>query len=150
MGKTITSYLANDHQRCDALFAHIETHIEKQDWEQAEQAFQTFASALEHHLSMEENVLFPAFEHATGNRNGPTQVMRVEHQHMRNIVERMHRAVCEQSIGDFFDHDDTLRIIMGQHNLKEESILYVLSDQVLHGRQNDLIIEMDNLVLSVS
>lgn len=144
---TISSYLGSDHKRCDALFAQVEVDIEKGNWEQAETTFQSFSQALERHLRMEENILFPAFEETIGSSDGPTSVMRKEHQHIRAIAGRLNDAVGERNMIDFFDHDDTLRILMEQHNLKEETILYLMTDRVLSGRQSEIIGAMDEVVV---
>ena len=37
-------------------------------------------------LAREENILIPAFEAQTGNSMGPTQIMRMEHQQIRDLV----------------------------------------------------------------
>lgn len=148
--KTISSYMASDHHRCDALFAAVEAHINERQWEQAELALQHFQQALEQHLGMEEEILFPAFEQATGSTDGPIGVLRSEHSYMRAITDRMRRAVWKKDIGGFFDHGDTLRIIMGQHNQKEETILYFMTERILADRQSDIIAAMDEMAATVA
>jgi len=148
--QTISNYLEKDHHRCDALFAQMEASIVDENWEQAERVFQAFQQALEQHLSMEERILFPAFEKAIGTCNGPTHVMRAEHQQMRNLVSLMQGAVGKHRPGEFFDHDDTLRIIMGQHNLKEEAILYAMTDRVLSGQHEQIIEAMDGIAITTN
>jgi hemerythrin-like domain-containing protein len=140
---TISRYLSADHARCDALFAQLETSVGAGHWKQAETGAEGFHQALERHFRMEEDVLFPAFEQATKSSTGPTGVMRTEHQHIRIILSRLSDAVGQCDTNDFFGHADTLRIMMHQHNLKEESILYVMTDRVLAGRQDQIIDAMD-------
>ena len=135
----ICDYMESDHKRCDALFEQLETSLDKQQWEQAALELSSFKQALERHFAMEENVLFVAFEQAAGNSAGPTAVMRLEHQHMRSILSRLIDAVGARDMNDFFGHADTLRIMMQQHNLKEESILYLMTDRFLAGRQGAII-----------
>jgi hemerythrin-like domain-containing protein len=148
--ETISSYLASDHKRCDALFEQVEISIDEGKWEQAETSFQCFSQALDRHLAMEENVLFPAFEKATGSSDGPTGIMRREHQHIRAIASRLNDAVSQRNASDFFDHDDTLRILMGQHNLKEETILYFMTDRVLSDKQGVIIGAMAEIVATTT
>ena len=38
------------------------------------------------HFEMEEAVLFPAFEEATGMTQGPTMVMHAEHVQMKGVL----------------------------------------------------------------
>jgi iron-sulfur cluster repair protein YtfE (RIC family) len=140
---TISNFLESDHKRCDGLFMQTEASVVKGQWEQAEHSFACFCQALERHMTMEENVMFPAFEKAIGSRNGPTVVLRTEHQHFRGILQRLVVSIQEQRANDFFDHTDTLRIMLQQHNLKEEGILHPMVDRILSGKEDEIIGAMD-------
>lgn len=128
---TIKSTLEADHARCDALFAEAESAVASGDWQQAAAALDLFDAALSRHLAMEEEVLFPAFEQATGNVSGPTAVMRSEHRQLRDITADARRALEQRASEDFFAAVETMQIMMGQHNLKEEGILYPMADRFL-------------------
>ena len=143
---TIGSYMGADHARCDALLEQLEARASAGKWVQAETDFRRFEQLIERHFGMEENILFPAFEQATLNSTGPTSVMRMEHGHIRGIISRMASAVQQRDTDDLFGHADTLRIMVQQHNLKEESILYLMADRVLADRRQELIDAMDVLV----
>ncbi|WP_296816667.1 hemerythrin domain-containing protein [Thiobacillus sp.] len=95
-----------------------------------------------HHLAMEETVLFPAFETRTGNSMGPTHVMRMEHEQMRGLMQDMAGAVAAGDRNAYLGLSETLNMLMQQHNLKEENMLYPMSDQVLSGNRDDLIRSM--------
>lgn len=139
---SITEYMGSDHKRCDDLFASAETHVSKNRWDEAEADLSAFGAALEKHLAMEEKVLFPAFEQATGSTQGPTTVMRMEHEQMRSILAMLRESLNQRDEDNFFGHSETLNTMMQQHNMKEESILYVMTDRVLAGRQEDIISAM--------
>jgi hemerythrin-like domain-containing protein len=143
---SITDFLGSDHKRCDDLFASAETHVSKQRWDEAQTDFAGFAAALERHFTMEETILFPEFEEATGSNQGPTSVMRMEHQQMRSILAMMRDSLDQRDAENFFGYSETLNTMMQQHNMKEESILYVMTDRVLAGRQSDLISAMSGVV----
>lgn len=140
---TISSYLESDHKRCDELFAQTNASVVAGQWDRAQRSFQYFCQALERHMTMEENVMFPAFEQATGSYAGPTHELRREHQHFRGILQRLDESIQGHNATDFFDHTDTLRIIMGQHNLKEEGILHPMVDRIFFGKQNEIIDAMN-------
>ena len=142
---TIKHFLGADHVRCDAMFEHAQASAEKEDWAGARHAFGEFSSALEHHFSMEEDILFPAFERVTGNSAGPTAVMRMEHKQMREVGQAMAQALEGHDAAGFLGHADTLQILMGQHNLKEESILYPMADRALSPARDALLREMGSL-----
>jgi hemerythrin-like domain-containing protein len=140
---TILDFLGGDHRACDDLFASAEVAIAKKNWDSARSLFGRFQTAMAHHLAMEENVLFPAFESRTHNSTGPTQVMRMEHEHMRALMQDMACAAAETNQDRYLGLSETLNILMQQHNLKEENMLYPLSDQVLGGERDSLIRAME-------
>ena len=77
--KTITDYMSAEHHHCDGLFADAEAAAAKNDLVAAQAGFTTFHQEMQRHLDKEENIMFPAFEEATGSSMGPTSVMRMEH-----------------------------------------------------------------------
>lgn len=87
-------------------------------------------------------MLFPAFENATGMTQGPTQVMRMEHGQMRELTEQMNQALAAQDADAFAGAAETLLILMQQHNMKEENILYPMCDQALAGQVDTLAAEL--------
>jgi iron-sulfur cluster repair protein YtfE (RIC family) len=141
--RPILVYMANDHQRCDALFAHVEACIERREWTQADLSLLSFSEALASHLTREETVLFPAFEQATGSHVGPTGMLRLEHKYIRAIVSRVIEAVERRDANDFFGHASILRIMLQQHNVKEETILYVMIDRILADQREQIITGME-------
>lgn len=130
---SITENMAADHRRCDEIFANAENLVAQGDWEQGGADFKTFVEATERHFSMEEEVLFPSFEQATGMTMGPTQVMRSEHVQMRQLFAQMQDAVNARDKDRYLGLSDTLMVLMQQHNMKEEQMLYRMADQALAG-----------------
>lgn len=123
--------MAQDHKKCDLLFAQAENAASTEDWEASGLAFDEFIQAMERHLGVEEQTLFPAFEEETGVLTGPTEMMRMEHDQMRTLFTEMKDALEKQQGDDFLGTADTLLILMQQHNIKEEQILYSMMDQRL-------------------
>lgn len=136
---SISAFLTPDHHHCDSLFAAAEAAAGKGDWLTAKEAWDRFHEALRHHFSMEEEVLFPAFEARTGMTQGPTQIMRMEHRQMSDLLNQLTDAVQRQDSDAFLGDCETLLIVMQQHNMKEEQMLYVMADQVLAGEAEDII-----------
>ena len=130
---TIVSFLGEEHQRCDSLFVEAERLADRGDFAAALQACHAFTAAMEHHFALEESRVFPAFEQVAGSDGGPTAVMRHEHQQMRGLFHLMTEAIAEGQQDEFFGVSETLLILMQQHNLKEEQILYPKCDQLLAG-----------------
>lgn len=128
---SITAHMANEHRHCDDLFAAAENTASAGDWPAASTAWDGFCRELENHLQREEQFLFPAFEAQTGNTQGPTAVMRQEHSQIRALLQQMTSAASSQDEEEFLGGADTLQILISQHNMKEEQMLYPMSDQVL-------------------
>ncbi|MBW7861864.1 MAG: hemerythrin domain-containing protein [Rhodocyclaceae bacterium] len=131
---SITDLMTHDHRECDEVFARIEQAVSKGDWDGAATALRAFTEALEAHFGAEENTLFPSFEAATGMTDGPTRMMRMEHAEMRRGLEAMQDALARKDADDLSGEAETLLILMQQHNMKEENILYPMCDGHLSGQ----------------
>ena len=128
---TIRSFMSDDHRRCDDFFAEAEQAIGQGNMEAAKAAFEHFRQAVLAHFDVEEKTLFPSFEAKTGMTMGPTQVMRMEHQQMRALFDEAGAALAAGLVDDYLGQAETLLIMMQQHNMKEENILYPMCDQHL-------------------
>jgi iron-sulfur cluster repair protein YtfE (RIC family) len=129
--QTITQYMSAEHHHCDNLFADAEAAAAKNDLAAAQTGFAAFEREMLQHLSREENTLFPAFEKATGSRGGPTSVMRMEHEQMRELFAEMRAALDAKDTDTYAGLSETLLILMQQHNMKEEQMLYPMADRAL-------------------
>lgn len=134
----LSGFFAADHRACDALWAEVEAAVDGGDAAAATDAFRVFEAAMQRHLSMEEEVLFPAFERATGMTGGPTQVMRSEHGRMRAVLGQMAGLASAGQLNELVDQGDTLLMLIQQHNAKEEGILYPMAQQHLAGDWDEL------------
>ena len=130
---SIYDVMGSHHKHCDELFSACEDACLNQHWDKGSTEFDRFRETFEAHLAAEERILFPAFETATGFSSGPTQVMKIEHEQMRGLLAEMTRAVAAKDRNDFAGQADTLLILMQQHNIKEENILYPMCDNMLAG-----------------
>ncbi len=143
--ETISAYLSSDHRSCDDYFAAAEEYAAKQDWAAATASLEQFRSTMTHHFEMEENVLFPAFEQETGMTQGPTQVMRTEHQQMRELFTRMNAAIAAKDADEYAGLSETLLILLQQHNLKEENVLYPMAEQAFGVKGEAVLQQMKEL-----
>jgi hemerythrin-like domain-containing protein len=140
---TILEFLGTDHRACDDLFAAAEEAAANKNWDSARELFQRFQAAMAHHIAMEEEALFPAFEQRTGMSSGPTQVMRMEHEQMRALIADMAAAAEAGNEPAYLGASETLNMLMQQHNLKEENMLYPMSDRALGADREAVIHSME-------
>jgi hemerythrin-like domain-containing protein len=144
----IRHFMAQDHLHCDAIFERAGRLAAERDWDGAATEFAQFRSLVLQHFDAEETLLFPAFEENSGMRMGPTQVMRGEHVQMRQLMDAASAALL-QGEGDgeeYSGHAETLLIMMQQHNLKEENVLYPLCDQHLSDQASTLLPRLQEML----
>jgi len=139
----ITSYLTQEHRECDEIYAQVEELVNQERWEEALQTFKSFKDETLKHFQKEEDILFPEFEGRTGITMGPTQVMRMEHAQARDLIERMEKALQSRDKKAFISTGETFMILIQQHNMKEEQILYPMCDQ--HLDAPEIIDKMETL-----
>ncbi len=137
--EVLTERMRRHHRQCDDAFADAEDAAQGHDWTRCSQAFSQFQSLLEAHLTSEEQIVFPAFEARSGMVGGPAQVMRAEHMQMRALVAQMQKALSDRNADAFGGAAQTLLVMMQQHNMKEENILYPMCDRILAGDEPLLI-----------
>lgn len=134
---TLAEYMSADHKDCDETFALAEEAALDCDWNRAEIAYNLFREHMERHFRMEEEVLFPALLDA-GGPGGPVQVMRMEHAQMNDLIAQMTTSLADKDSNEYGGLSETLLIVMQQHNLKEEQILYPIMDRVLAAEREAL------------
>lgn len=127
----LTEPLRVHHAHCDDLFVAAEAAAGERDWASAMRLLPEFIAAMQCHFRTEEEALFPAYEAATGMALGPTRMMRIEHAQMRELFDRLEAAMTSRNGPDFAGVAETLLVLMQQHNMKEENILYPMCDRGL-------------------
>ncbi len=143
----ISEFLSDDHNACDDLFAAAENAVATKDWSKASSDFNNFTAGMRRHFAREEEVLFPAFEARTGMSGGPTFVMRAEHQQINGLLAEMNAALNQSDGKTYLGLSETLLMLMRQHNMKEENILYPMSDQALADEMANLLGRMESLTV---
>ena len=141
-----TQILPAHHKHCDDLFVAAEDAVQRGDWALAATAFARFQAQMQAHFEAEETLLFPGFEAATGNSSGPTRVMRLEHEQMRPLLAQLEAACAARDGEAYAGTAETLLILMQQHNMKEENILYPMCDQALGAEAERIGARMDAML----
>lgn len=147
-GVGLVAFFSQDHEACDAAWALAETAADGEDIEQTRALWPIFEARMRRHLAMEEEILFPAFERSTGMVGmGPTVVMRHEHMQMRGLLDQMRNALDEADLPELLDQGDTLLMLIQQHNMKEEGMLYPMAADGLTGEWELLKAQLDRYAL---
>ena len=144
----ISNYMKNEHRECDTLFAGAEEAVALNEWEVAKQRFLDFSNETLKHFKKEEEELFPAFEAQTGSSEGPTNVMRFEHEQVRGLISKMTEALESEDRDTYLSLAESIMILLQQHNMKEEQMLYAMCDRVLPlAIKQETLTKMDALQL---
>ena len=138
----ISNFMRDEHRLCDEAFAKAEQAVSNSDFAGAFKHFEAFMIDTLKHFDKEEEILFPTFEEATGSSEGPTQVMKYEHNQVRGLLEQLKDAIDREDRERFFSVADTLMILLQQHNMKEEQMLYAMCDRVLAAQAGELVEKM--------
>lgn len=138
--ETISTFLTKDHRACDEEFANLENEVAKENWSESQNKLTKFSNDLLHHFDMEEKVMFLAFEEKTGMTQGPTAMMRMEHEQMRQLLTLLSQDIEKKDKNHFFGVSESLMMLMQQHNMKEEQMLYAMADAHL-GSEVETVID---------
>ena len=113
-----------------------------------EEQFLLFANETLKHFKKEEDELFVVFESITGNTQGPTRVMRFEHEQVRGVIGKMAGAIENRDKDSYLSLAESIMILLQQHNMKEEQMLYAMCDRVIpQDKKEDTIKNMDKIEL---
>lgn len=140
--RTVSEYLCWDHRRLEAILADTMGLARAHEWNDARSRMAEYAVGLRHHADIEDRVLFPAYDEATGNLpNGPTDLMLKEHRDVRFSIDALERAISTKELDATEDALGMLLDITEQHHAKEEEILFPGMDEALASLQLTQLVE---------
>ena len=76
---------------------------------------------------------------------GPTMIMRMEHDQMRQLLNDLQEDLEKKDRKHFFGVSESLMMLMQQHNMKEEQMLYSMADMRLGSFVEKVIEDMKAL-----
>ncbi|MFP4333420.1 MAG: hemerythrin domain-containing protein [Campylobacterales bacterium] len=126
---SIKEYLTSDHRECDEVFSRFEESIDSGSDEKIKELYEELKDRFLTHFKMEEEVVFKEFLESAGEGCNPIPVMISEHDNMRSLIDRIGQSVEKNDKNMIFSLLDTLMIVVQQHNMKEENVMYNLLDQ---------------------
>jgi len=136
----ITNYMRDEHRACDELFVTAEKSVIDGDFQKAKEDFLLFADETLRHFKKEEESLFPEFESITGTTEGPTRVMIFEHEQVRGLMGKMAEAVENEDKDSYLSLAESMMILLQQHNMKEEQMLYTMCDRTIPQDKKEMIL----------
>ncbi|MBI2860250.1 MAG: hemerythrin domain-containing protein [Chloroflexi bacterium] len=153
--KKPTQILKEEHkevlQKLDALeeiFAKLDSKQEVA--ERLKELAGFFAVDFWLHFAKEEEALFPEIEKFIPRDGGPTGMMLIEHEDLRNTNARIQEAVSQYLSGS--DAPETREVIrkkgiyfialLREHITKEDNILFMMADMHMDGNQAEKVLKL--------
>ena len=117
-------YLQSDHRRLDGIMRTCTELADSGNFIETAKQFAKFRDGLVRHIKIEEGLVFPEFEAATGltKNAGPTRVMRIEHEEILGILGQIEELFAGEnpSYDEFEPLRTSLVSLLHTHNMKEE------------------------------
>ena len=78
---------------------------------------------------------------------GPTAIMRQEHIQMRYLGKELGEAIQAKDKDKFCGNNEILMILMQQHNMIEEQMLYTMAQQHLSAESDRIVDMMQSMIV---
>lgn len=139
--RMVAEALGWDHDRLEDLENRAFEERGAGRFAEAAAVYATFARGLRRHIGFEEDLLFPEFERRAGlpADAGPTAVMRAEHRIIEGLIGEIERGIGDPA-ADVERTRRSLHQVLGDHNMKEERILYPGTDRLLADDERDELV----------
>lgn len=137
----IKEIMTNDHRECDSGFENIEFFISNNKKSEALILFNNWVKKNLIHFDIEENIIFPKLSEKLGMDIPPVKMMLLEHAQIKNLIKEMDISLRTDDIETFLGLADSCFMLIQQHNMKEEQILYTLIDNSLSD-SSDLLVHI--------
>ncbi len=137
----VAEALGWDHDRLEDLEKKAFEERGAGRFAEAAAVYGAFARGLRRHIGFEEDLLFPEFERRAGipAEAGPTAVMRAEHRTIEGLIGEIERGIGDPAT-DVEGARRSLHQVLGDHNMKEERILYPGTDRLMTEDERDVLI----------
>jgi len=142
---TIKDFMTNKHRECDHLLTQAEDFLDNGEFDESLAKYIAFKNETILHFDIEEEYLFPMLEEKSGMGSmGPTNVMRMEHAQAKSLFEKMDEAYNAKDKERAFALGESMNILLQQHNLKEEQMLYTMMNSALAENSQEIVEKLQN------
>ena len=110
-----------------------------EDWGSVNRAFTELVTHLKRHMTLEEEVLYPAYESSPHAPQGPTAALREEHSNIVRLVGDMARIIKTRDSEHALEGLAHLENQMIKHHEKEEDIFLPMASHILNTTRDELL-----------
>ena len=131
---TITGFMDAEHARLRDLWDQATAALKAEEFGRLHRVARDLVAALKRHISVEEQILFPAIE-SQSHDNEPTNAMRLEHRQMERMLEQLEPLLTVAELWTGIKAVEGQEIepgaLLRSHENKEHDVLYPLADKLL-------------------
>ena len=132
--ETITGFMNAEHNRLRDLWEQTTAALKAEEFGRVHTVARDLITAVKRHISVEEQILFPAIE-SKGKNNEPTDAMRLEHRQMEQVLEQLKPLLTVAELWTGIKAIEGQEIepgaLLRSHENKEHDVLFPLADQLL-------------------
>jgi iron-sulfur cluster repair protein YtfE (RIC family) len=130
MPESITTVMTSEHRRIEGALSDTVSQLAAGLVADARAVFDRLDAEMRLHFRAEEELILPVFEARAGIA-GPVAVIRREHRAIEALLDAVVVALDRNDAASAGDRLHRLAVLLTDHHLKEERILYPKTDQVL-------------------
>ncbi|MGB5440724.1 MAG: hemerythrin domain-containing protein [Gammaproteobacteria bacterium] len=133
------NWLVHEHSLYEDLLGECKEAAEIEDWDTVNRAVHELVTHLKRHITLEEEVLYPAYESAAHAPQGPTTVLREEHASIVHLIQEMTRVIKTMEPERVLECLANLETQMIKHHEKEEDIFLPMASHILNASRDELL-----------
>ena len=133
------NWLVHEHSLYEDLLSECHDAVENEDWEGVNLIFNQLVMHLKRHITLEEEVLYPAYESAPHAPQGPTTALREEHSTIIRLLQDMAPVIRTRDSEHLLYCLAHLENQMIKHHEKEEDIFLPMASHILNSSRDELL-----------
>jgi len=141
--KDVILFHSHDYSLLKNYFKEYQNE-KKRNFPKAEKAFEKFEFLLKHHITWEENILFPFYKEKIKLQGfGPTDILEQQHKEILQALLVIESKV-DQNNTDTDKEEELFLIRLIEHHKKEDAIVYDILEKITSKREKDAILSRMN------
>lgn len=115
--------LSAQHRQLDEFFTMVLQGVERGSLVAAREAFTRFYDALDSHITLEDQVFFPALRGLDTRISSELVRLVEDHSQFRALLDELSDLLAKGSIEAFSSHFDQLAVSFAEHEEREERLI---------------------------
>ncbi|MBR9704586.1 hemerythrin domain-containing protein [Candidatus Pacearchaeota archaeon] len=140
MNNKIINIMNKEHKMIRNIFNAFENNL-RFDFQSSKEIFRVFVWNLEKHIFIEEKIIYSVY--SVWNNSEEILGLLGDHKDILYLIKKIENTLSKNKIPNVSD----LKIILNEHFILEEEILFPLFDDVLKGNLRELFLDRTNEVI---